>query len=143
MNMKTTKKPSFKRLIIFILLLVSNYSFSQEVQNMLKYWNYRNRLNNYFVVPGEKWGESQIICIRNMIYAGNDTGERSKSVDYGQHGQYQGLYISVLATEYYLLNKSGQYADANRTEQELLWALEAFKKYWDIRAEDLLILKKY
>jgi hypothetical protein len=45
---------------IFILMLVTNIvanSFAQsDVDNMIKYWHYRNRLK-YFVVPGIKQGE--------------------------------------------------------------------------------------
>jgi hypothetical protein len=144
--MKVSKIFSSRYLIVLLLLIVQNISFAQDATNMLKYWKYRHRLNNYFVIPGEKYGESQIIAIRNKIYSDGDnpdmetSGPESRSykqnVDYGQHGKYQGLYISVLATEYYLLKKNGQFDDALRTEQELLWALNAVKVYCDEKAED-------
>ena len=137
-------KNYFRYLIILItnLLLFVNVIFAQiqadQIQNdMMKYWFYRNRLNNYFVVPGEKIGESQIIGVRNKINADNagTNPDKSKSVDYGQHGIYTGLYIGVLATEYYLLNKNGQYTDAAKTESELYMALNAVKVFWDEQAE--------
>ena len=140
-------KKYIKTLIIAIVAFVFlNQVNAQISTDMIKYWYYRNRLSNYFVVPGDQQGESQIICVRNTIYAGNDADDlitRGKSVDYGQHGKYQGLYLGVLATEYYLLNKNGQYADAAKTQDELYKALNAVKVYWDEKAEDLLILNKY
>ena len=53
--------------IFFIILFVSVYIniFAQDpVNNMIKYWNYRNRLK-YFVIPGTKRGESEVIAQRN------------------------------------------------------------------------------
>ena len=122
-----------KKLIhIFLLLFLSYNIYSQNnVSTMIKYWKYRDRLK-YFVVPGEKQGESQIICVRNTINASNDDDNwviAGKSVDYGQHGKYTGLYIGVLATEYYLLNKNAQYADATKTQDELYKALNAIKEF--------------
>lgn len=130
-------KLKYLNVILYVILIIDVQNcFGQISTDMIKYWYYRNRLNNYFVVPGNKHGESQIICVRNVIASDNDlNADHSKGVDYGQHGKYQGLYISVLATEYYLLKKNGQINDALKTEQELLWALNAFKVYWDEKAE--------
>ena len=124
--------------ILFICFTLS--SFSQIQTDMMKYWYYRNRLQ-YFVVPGLKQGESQIICIRNKINAGNDgtdasNGYPAKNADYGQHGKYTGMYIGVLATEYYLLNRNGQNSDAAITYTELYFALNAVKEFWDTKAEN-------
>ena len=126
----------------FLLICYTYSSFSQIQTDMMKYWYYRNRLQ-YFVVPGLKQGESQIICIRNKILADNDHCStdatvhfKSKNADYGQHGKYTGMYIGVLATEYYLLNKNGQSYDAANTYNELYSALNAVKEFWDIKAEE-------
>ena len=56
---------SFRR-VIFIIIFTSLIlpSFSQMSTDFIKYWYYRNRLK-YSVVPGEKIGESQIVCVRN------------------------------------------------------------------------------
>lgn len=132
-------KSIIKLFLFFLITNCSYLSYSQISQDMIKYWYYRNRLNNFFVVPGEKHGESQVKCVRNKIWADNENNpavtQQSKNVDYGQHGKYQGLYIGFLATECYLYNKNGQYADASRTLQELVWAINAVKKYWDEQAE--------
>jgi len=91
--------------------------FSQIQTDMIKYWYYRNRLQ-YFVVPGDKIGESQIVCVRNSLTTDPyDVGNKFKNVDYGQHGKYTGLYLGTLATEYYLLNNNGQYDDAVKIYQ--------------------------
>ncbi len=128
--------------ILICLLMISATSFSQISNDMVKYWYYRNRLNKYFVIPGEQHGESQIICVRNVIPS-EWSYSHVDNVDYGQHGKYTGLYLGVLATEYYLLNKNGQYGDANKTRQELLYALNAIKVWWDEDAEHYWPLKNY
>lgn len=120
--------------LLSFLMLNAIIGFPQISTNMVKYWYYRNRLNNYFVVSGENHGESQIICIRNLI-PWEWSGGNENNVDYGQHGKYTGLYLGVLATEYYLMNKNGQYDDAYKTRQELFYALNAIKIYWDEYAE--------
>jgi len=131
---------TFITILILFIICKSNITICQnEHENLLKYWYYRDRLK-YFVVPENKIGESQIICVRNKIWAENDGMDKyntakAKSADYGQHGKYQGYYIGVLATEYYLLNKNGQYTDAANTENELFNALNAIKVYWDEQAE--------
>ena len=53
--------------IIFLIIFVNVYinTFAQSgSENMLKYWHYRNRLK-YFVIPGTKQGESEVIAQRN------------------------------------------------------------------------------
>ena len=139
--MKNLKKSQLSIILIFIQICFCFSSYSQISSDMMKYWFYRNRMNNYFVIPGEKQGESQIIAIRNIIDASNDMHNRelNANVDYGQHGKYTGLYLGVLATEYYLLNKNGQYLDAAKTQDELYKALYAIKTFWDEKAEEILI----
>lgn len=131
-NLRNIKLIFLKITIYIIFILISSKCYSQIYSDFIKYWHYRDRLK-YFVIPGEKQGESQICCVRNRIYS--EIGDNPKNVDYGQHGKYTGLYISVLATEYYLLNKNGQYADEANTHDELYKALYAVKKYWDEEAE--------
>lgn len=57
-------KKNYKTKYIFLVLIFFTntiLSFSQISTDMMKYWYYRNRLK-YFVVPGDKIGESQIVC---------------------------------------------------------------------------------
>ncbi len=89
-----------RKLILIIFLFINYFNiFSQnDNENMLKYWHYRNRLQ-YFVVPGTKIGESEIISERNRIV---DVTVPYNSSTVGQHGVYFGYYLSMLATEYNL-----------------------------------------
>jgi len=67
----------------------------------MKYWYYRNRLQ-YFVIPGQEIGESQIVCVRNRIDVeelNNPNDPEKANVDYGQHGKHNGFYIGTLAKE--------------------------------------------
>ena len=119
-------------LIVLIIIINTLYVYSQSpTSNLMKYWYYRNRLK-YFVVPGLRIGESQIICVRNLIW---DDPYGNTNAAYGQHGMYQGAYIGVLATEYYLLHENNQFDDAAKTLNELDMAINAVKVYWDEQAE--------
>lgn len=129
--------------VYVVVLFVCFYcaqSYGQITTDLIKYWYYRDRLK-YFVVPGEKYGESQIICIRNLINASNDPNNEINpkqwtNADYGQIGKHTALYLGTLATEYYLLKRNGQYDNAAKTAYELYLALFAIQEYWDKRAED-------
>ena len=121
-----------KLLLLIVLFSNIQLSFSQSSNDLMTYWYYRNRLS-YFVVPGNKIGESQIVCTRNRIDNANDAGK--KDIDYGQIGMHDGLYIGVLATEYYLLKQNGQDTDAAHTLNELYYSLNCVKVYWDTYAE--------
>ncbi len=133
------KNMNCKKILIILLLSINSYPiFSQINSDFIKYWFYRDRLNKYFVIPGQQIGESQVVCVRNRInpYHLDDPNDTFKTnIDYGQHGTYQGLYIGVLATEYYLLTKNGQTADANKTYNELYDALHTESLYNDFYAE--------
>ncbi len=112
--MKNRTPYFIKALLIIILITNTQYIFSQSSTDLMKYWYYRNRLK-YFVIPSEKIGESQIVCTRNRKDGNIADDGRYANIDYGQLGEHDGLYIAVLATEYYLLNKNGQTADAAKT----------------------------
>ncbi len=125
------------KLIAFFYLidfLICSLSYSQNTSNIVKYWYYRNRLQ-YFVVSGGKYGESQLICVRNKLAWPQTINNIFDNADYGQHGKHTGFYLGTLATEYFLLNRNGQFADALKTYSELYYALNAIKIYWDDAAE--------
>lgn len=113
---------------IYILIIITVFpsfaqaqtSMTQEEENMVKYWYYRNRLQ-YFMVQGNNSGESQVAGIRNY----GNTG----ALHFGQHSAYLGDYFGVLATEYYLLNHDGQ--DVNQTLLELYYAMETYIENMD------------
>ena len=133
--MKAINKYSPKGLLLFIIFLfLTPLSYSQLSTDMVKYWYYRDRLNKYFVIPGGNDGESEIVCVRNKM-VGLSTLNEFKNLDYGQHATYQGYYIGLLATEYYLLKENNQLIDAAKTLNELDMAINAVKVYWDEQAE--------
>ena len=106
-------------ILIFILGIPLFVSAQTPVQNLMKYWYYRNRLQ-YFVVAGDNPGESQVAVIRNYY-----TGSRSTEMEFGGNPclESYGPYLGVLATEYYMLEENQQYDDAAKTLTELYYSL--------------------
>jgi len=115
------------KIIMLLVILAAPYlaNAQSETQNLIKYWYYRNRLQ-YFVVPGDGPGESNVAGIRNLWICNNPN---SDGLDYSQHSAYLGYYIGVLATEYYLLNQHGY--DCSKTLMELYYALKAYIEQMD------------
>ncbi|MEI6123415.1 MAG: hypothetical protein WCQ95_07275 [Bacteroidota bacterium] len=103
-----------KMLLLFLFLLI-DCAYTQNPHddyiNQQKYWYYRERLK-YFVEPSTEPGESQMAGLRNR-------NSNTSNINYGQHSIYFGYYLGVLATEYYLLHKNGQYADAAKKVNKL------------------------
>lgn len=115
-------------------------SFSQsQKENLAKYWFYRDRLK-YFVIAGDRKGESEIAWIRN---AQLETG-----ISWGQHGIVWGYYVGMLATEYKLLHDNNLIFDAAQTKKELNLALQQYVNYMDKceqqwATENILIVNKF
>ena len=111
-------------LFVSILLLLSLISFSQantkNQQNLDKYWNYRQRLTNYFVKPGPGIGESIVAYARNL----NKSSKKGFTV--GDQTIDLAWYIGILATEYQLLHQNRQNTASTLTE--LYYALMAFDR---------------
>jgi hypothetical protein len=121
---------TFIRLCFLWLLLVGQSSvtlYSQtEDQNLHKYWYYRQRLINDFVVTGSDSGQSLVSGIRNLW--------DGPAIHYGDAPVYEGYYISTLSTEYRLLVLS--HLETNHTLTELYYLLEAINRQ-GLRAEKL------
>ena len=108
-------------LILPFIILVINLSAQNQYQNNLdKYWNYRDRLTNYFVKPGPKIGESVVAYVRNK----NKSSKKGFTV--GDQTIDLAWYIGILATEYQLLHNNKQ--NTNTTLTELNYALMAFDR---------------
>lgn len=114
-------------LIIFFSIFFNTFAQTPKSEMLLKYWSYRDRLK-YFVIPGTKQGESEIIDIRNAF---KSPCWNSASSSFGQQGIYFGYYIGFLATEYYLLNQNGQTNDAQASIAELTLALDQYDNWMD------------
>jgi hypothetical protein len=110
--------------IVFLLIFFKSQS-QDNATNLRKYWHYRYRLVNYFMVVGPEPGESLPADIRNWY--GSPQGISSTTsvpnISWGDEPVYLGYYLGVLATEYALLHRNGENTD--RTLTELYYALNA------------------
>ncbi len=117
-----------------------NSSGQNEEKNLIKYWNYKQKLQKYFVKIGREEGNS--ICFDNIDNNPENDSENSgaflntpkdpitNSVNgyrkmgdaMAQHGEY----ISVLATEYKLLNDAGK--DCTAILNELYYAILSIQR---------------
>ena len=114
-----------KKIILVILSFYTVSLFSQSYyDNLKKYWYYRQRFKKYFIKIGTNPGESLPMSLRGY----NDSHSSHQQFDWGQTTIMLGEYIGVLATEYYLLINHGYYEHAERTREELKYALEAAKR---------------
>jgi len=86
----------------------------RDLEALRRYWHYRRRLVNDFLVVGDCCGCSLPAFTRD------------KKLDWADSGIVFSWYISVLATEYKLLSDSGQ--STSQTEQELYYAIKAFNR---------------
>lgn len=125
--------------IIYIAILIfsitDNYAQQnvvQEYENLQKYWYYRFRLKNDFMLMGTERGMSIPATTRSR----NVDPQFNDVLKFGDGGAADlGWYIGVLATEYKLLSDLGQPTDT--TVMELYYALEAFNRI-DYNAESYI-----
>jgi hypothetical protein len=92
--------------------------------NLQKYWYYRWRLRNNFLVVGD--GQGCSLPAQQRYYM------NSPKLQWGDGTIQLGNYIGVLATEYYLLQESS--GNTVQTRKELYYALLAFNRL-DVAAE--------
>jgi hypothetical protein len=116
-----------KKILILIILLCCQVMllFSQtEYINLQKYWFYRQRLRNNFVVVSSSDEPGTNIPI-DLIYTKDTLGITPfLSIDDGN--EMLDEYISMLITEYRLLKNNSQ--DATQTAHELYYALKAVNR---------------
>ncbi len=109
----------------------------------------RNIEDNYFYnpncgeagpSPGTNWNPT--INGVPISYQFPPTDQKFNFIEYGSETPSQlGWYMVVLATEYELLGRSGQYEEQQRTLEELFLALQAYRRL-DITA-NCLVKKRY
>lgn len=122
--MKRSKKEEYMKTIIKIFLalflsmdFISLNAQNPDVINLQKYWMARHRQKQHYLVVGDKAGHS--------IPAGFYNKKDSMS-HYGDGTIRLGWYISILATEFKLLELYGQ--DVTSTAEELYYALKAIER---------------
>ncbi len=126
-----------KKYIIFIFTLLSTSLLAQnEAMNLSKYWQYRARLVDDFMVVGEGQGKSIPAGGRDPVancqqdwWMKRDECPEPKGTGKLQWGDgtiHLGYYITVLATELKLLSDARQ--DTEQTAKELYYAIRAFER---------------
>ncbi len=91
--------------------------------NMEKYWWYRYRLVNDFMIIGDQCGMSVPAQKRNYPFF---AGDSRQSLQWEDATTELGHYIGALAVEYRMLKDN--HWDTWRTEQELYYAIRAFDR---------------
>lgn len=111
-------------------------SYAQTVElNQEKYWKFRNRFKEHFVKIGPDLGESLPAGIRKPFdcvdtYDVDIDGTGWGISNYGEMHWGDGMirhghYLTLLSTEYRLLENNGQHEQAMATLNELYYALNA------------------
>lgn len=85
-----------------------------------KYWFYRWRLRNDFMVMGEGDGQSLVAESRNLT--------RGAYMKWADATIMHGYYLTMLALEHKILQDKGRYADLINNERELYYAIKAFER---------------
>jgi hypothetical protein len=98
-----------------------------STDNHRKYWYYKTRLNNDFVLVGTGPGKSLPFSTRAWASSGTNA-----NLEIGDGTSILGYYIAMLATEYYLLAQNSQ--NTNTVKHELFCALDAINRL-DYRAD--------
>lgn len=114
------------------MLLLSSFGqvgIEHERENLAKYWYYKDRLNHEFIQLNDPWKRGA--CIPASVRRAWD-GINSENIQFGDATIDLGYYIGVLATEYALLQRSGQ--DVTETVKDLFWAIWALDRL-DLFAE--------
>lgn len=114
-------KNSIIVLLLFAFIpLYSQKNKLQQEQNLDKYWFYRAKLKNDFLVIGADQGNSIPISIRNR-WGGDEA-------TWGDATIYLGWYLGVLATENFLLGQQNDKKGKRANLQELYYAMNALQR---------------
>lgn len=114
-----------KKIALLIIMAISvsyAYSQTQQQKNLEKYWRYRDRLRERFVVVSQNVMEQGVNIPCGDIYKVNNRYEAK----FGDGNYNMSHYLSLLSTELYLLKKNGQ--DYSETLSELFYAMMALER---------------
>lgn len=110
---------------VLFSLIAPTISFGQTTNpNMpgwhAKYWFYRWRLRNDFMVMGEGPGQSLVAESRNLT--------RGQFMKWADATIMHGYYLTMLAIEHKILADKERWADLKNNERELYFAIKAFER---------------
>ena len=113
-----------RKILFGLLLLVFALTCYGQTQgeNLKKYWNYRDRLRKRFIVVTEKVMDFGVNIPASDIFYGQDKGY----ISWGDANNNMSHYLSMLATELFLLKQNNQ--DYSQTLKELLYAMMALER---------------
>lgn len=113
-----------KNIILMLLFIGVNSIGFTQTQNMsgdlTKYWFYRWRLRNDFMVMGSEQGQSLVIQDRST--------ERKSIIRFADATLMHGYYLTMLAIEHKILADLGRTEDLKNNERELYYALKAIER---------------
>lgn len=123
------------RLVIVVIFIFSSIDivYSQTLQEtdlQMKYWNYRNRMKRDFSLIGSEQANS--LVMQNRQYANGSYPFLCSSsnwggvIEWGDALAHHGTYLSLLATEYFLLRNNNQPTD--ETLIELYYAIATLSR---------------
>jgi hypothetical protein len=116
-----------KVIYIFLISLIPSVCLSQtppfsaELERILKYWYYRDRMNTEFML-GQGLGDGLSLPANERLTNTIPVGQ----VKFGDVTISLAYYIATLAMEYKMLNDAGH--DASATLDELYYAIEAINR---------------
>ena len=109
---------------VLFSIIAPTISFGQINPNMhgwhAKYWFYRWRLRNDFMVMGEGPGQSLVAEQRNP--------NRNEYIKWSDAMIMHGYYLTMLALEHKILEDKGRWEDLKNNERELYYAIKAFER---------------
>lgn len=120
-----------KKLIIIVTVLFFCYpAFSddltpQQHDNLVKYWKYRDRFRKHFIVISPNVEEPGVNIPAVDIYRVDDNRD-SSWIDWSDGNSNMSHYLSILATELWLLKNNKQ--DYTETLTELYYAMSALER---------------
>src|SRR4051812_29827663 len=109
--------------ILLFLCITDTNCWSQDASMngwLTKYWYYRWRLRNDFMVMGDEAGQSLVMEQR--------LPERHYIAKWADVTLMHGYYLSMLAIEHRILEETGRTEDLHNNERELYYAIKAFER---------------
>ena len=109
-------------LLIITLFIISNNAINAQShqQNLEKYWHYRERLREKFIVISQNVEEEGVNIPAGDIYNKKDT------ISWSDGNSIMSHYLSLLSAELWLLKNNGQ--DYLATLKELYYAMLAIER---------------